>query len=128
MILFNSLTFLFRFFPVFLAIYYLTPARFREVVLFFGSIVFYAMGAGYMAIMLTVLTIANYILGQMVFYVDKGGVRPQNKRAFIAALILDVGALVVFKALSGITDKVVLPLGFSFYLFKMISYQADLFR
>jgi alginate O-acetyltransferase complex protein AlgI len=98
------------------------------VVLFFGSIVFYAMGAGYMAIMLTVLTIANYILGQMVFYVDKGGVRPQNKRAFIAALILDVGALVVFKALSGITDKVVLPLGFSFYLFKMISYQADLFR
>ena len=128
MILFNSLTFLFRFFPVFLASYYLTPARFREVVLFFGSIVFYAMGAGYMAIMLTVLTIANYILGQMVFYVDKGGVRPQNKRAFIAALILDVGALVVFKALSGITDKVVLPLGFSFYLFKMISYQADLFR
>ena len=128
MILFNSLTFLFRFFPVFLAIHYLTPARFREVVLFFGSIVFYAMGAGYMAIMLTVLTIANYILGQMVFYVDKGGVRPQNKRAFIAALILDVGALVVFKALSGITDKVVLPLGFSFYLFKMISYQADLFR
>ena len=44
MILFNSLTFLFRFFPVFLAIYYLTPARFREVVLFFGSIVFYAWG------------------------------------------------------------------------------------
>ena len=39
MILFNSLTFLFRFFPVFLAVYYLTPARFREVVLFFGSII-----------------------------------------------------------------------------------------
>ena len=60
MILFNSLTFLFRFFPVFLAIYYLTPARFREVVLFFGSIVFYAMGAGSMAIMLTVLTVARW--------------------------------------------------------------------
>jgi alginate O-acetyltransferase complex protein AlgI len=128
MILFNSLTFLFRFFPVFLAIYYLTPARFREVVLFFGSIVFYAMGAGSMAVILTVLTIANYLLGQMVFYVDKGGVKPQNKRAFTAALILDAGALVIFKALSGITGKVVLPLGFSFYLFKMISYQADLFR
>ena len=55
MILFNSLTFLFRFFPVFLAVYYLTPARFREIVLFFGSIAFYAMGAGYMALGLTAL-------------------------------------------------------------------------
>lgn len=41
---------------------------------------------------------------------------------------MDVGSLVVFKLLSGLTNKVVLPLGFSFYLFKMISYQADLFR
>ena len=67
MILFNSLTFLFRFFPVFLAVYYLTPARFREVVLFFGSIIFYTMGAGWMALGLTALTIINYVLGQMGF-------------------------------------------------------------
>lgn len=128
MILFNSLAFLFRFFPVFLAIYYLTPARFREVVLFFGSILFYAMGAGYMALGLTALTIVNYVLGQMVFSADKGGVKDKNKRAFYAAIFIDAGALILFKVLSGVTDKVVLPLGFSFYLFKMISYQADLFR
>ena len=71
MVLFNSLTFLFRFFPVFLIVYFITPARFREVVLFFGSIIFYAMGAGRMAILLTALTIVNYILGQMVFSADK---------------------------------------------------------
>lgn len=128
MILFNSLTFLFRFFPIFLVVYYLTPARFRELVLFFGSIIFYAMGAGYMAAMLTVLSIANYFLGQWVFWLDKGEKKPGNKRAFIAALILDAGALISFKVLSGLSNKVVLPLGFSFYLFKMISYQADLFR
>ena len=73
MILFNSLTFLFRFFPVFLAVYYLTPARFREVVLFFGSIIFYAMGAGWMALGLTALTLITYVLGQMVFSADHGG-------------------------------------------------------
>ena len=128
MILFNSLTFLFRFFPVFLAVYYLTPARFREIVLFFGSIAFYAMGAGYMALGLTALTIFNYVLGQMVFSADKGGIRNRNRRAFYAAVLVDAGALVLFKVLSGLTNKVVLPLGFSFYLFKMISYQADLFR
>ena len=128
MILFNSLTFLFRFFPVFLAIYYLTPARFREIVLFFGSIAFYAMGAGYMALGLTALTIINYVLGQMVFSADKGGLKDRNRKAFYAAVFIDAGSLILFKVLSGLTDKVVLPLGFSFYLFKMISYQADLFR
>ena len=128
MVLFNSLTFLFRFFPIFLVIYFVTPARFREVVLFFGSLIFYAMGAGYMFLGLTALTAINYILGQMVFSADKGGEKKSNRIAFYAALFVDVGSLVVFKLLSGLTNKVVLPLGFSFYLFKMISYQADLFR
>ena len=128
MVLFNSLTFLFRFFPIFLVIYFVTPARFREVVLFFGSLIFYAMGAGYMFLGLTALTAINYILGQMVFSADKGGEKRSNRIAFYAALFVDVGSLVVFKLLSGLTNKVVLPLGFSFYLFKMISYQADLFR
>ena len=128
MILFNSLTFLFRFFPIFLAIYFLTPARFREVVLFFGSIIFYAMGGIRMAIGLTALTVINYILGQMVFSADKGGVKPANKRAFYAAIAIDAGSLILCKVLSGLNDKIMLPLGFSFYLFKMMSYQADLFR
>ena len=88
MILFNSLTFLFRFFPVFLAIYYLTPARFREIVLFLGSIAFYAMGAGHMALVLTALTIINYVLGQMVFAADKGGLKDRNRRAFYATMAI----------------------------------------
>ena len=107
MILFNSLTFLFRFFPIFLAIYFLTPARFREVVLFFGSIIFYAMGGLRMAMGLTVLTVINYILGQMVFSADKGGAKPANKRAFYAAIAIDAGSLILFKVLSGLSDKVV---------------------
>jgi alginate O-acetyltransferase complex protein AlgI len=86
------------------------------------------MGAGYMFLGLTALTAINYILGQMVFSADKGGEKKSNRIAFYAALFVDVGSLVVFKLLSGLTNKVVLPLGFSFYLFKMISYQADLFR
>ena len=81
-----------------------------------------------MAMGLTALTIINYILGQMVFSADKGGVKPANKRAFYAAIAIDAGSLILFKVLSGLNNKVVLPLGFSFYLFKMISYQADLFR
>ena len=48
--------------------------------------------------------------------------------ALYAAIIIDAGSLALFKILSGLNSKVVLPLGFSFYLFKMISYQADIFR
>lgn len=128
MILFNSLTFIFRFFPIFLAVYYITPARFREVILFFGSLVFYAMGTGKMAAALLGLTIVNYFLGTLVFAGPRDKKNIRSRRAFYIALLIDVGALVIFKTLSGIRNDVVLPLGFSFYLFKMISYQADLFR
>lgn len=128
MILFNSLKFIFRFFPIFLAVYYLTPARFREIILFFGSIIFYAMGTGRMALALIGLTLINYFLGKLVFSRKTGNVKSSSRKAFIAAMVIDVGSLVLFKVLAGFTRDVVLPLGFSFYLFKMISYQADLFR
>lgn len=128
MILFNSLTFIFRFFPIFLLVYYLTPARFREIILFFGSIVFYAMGTGYMALALVFFTLANFFLGKIVFARRKESDRKRSGKAFAAAMIIDVGSLVLFKTLAGLRSDVVLPLGFSFYLFKMISYQADLFR
>ena len=41
---FSSLLFIFRFLPAFLAVYGLTPARFRNQVLFAGSLVLYAWG------------------------------------------------------------------------------------
>ena len=42
---FSSLEFLFRFLPIFLIIYYLVPVKYKNPVLFFGSLVFYAMGS-----------------------------------------------------------------------------------
>ena len=42
--LFSSLSFIFIFLPVFLAAYYLTPERYRNVTLLIGSLIFYAIG------------------------------------------------------------------------------------
>ena len=103
MILFNSLKFIFRFFPIFLAVYYLTPARFREIILFFGSIIFYAMGTGRMALALIGLTLINYFLGKLVFSRKTGNVKSSSRKAFIAAMVIDVGSLVLFKVLAGFT-------------------------
>ena len=43
-LIFSSLEFLFRFLPVFLVVFYLTPVKYRKIVLFIGSILMYACG------------------------------------------------------------------------------------
>lgn len=128
MMLFNSLEFIFRFLPIFLIIYYLTPARFRQIPIFIGSIVFYAIGAGYMAIAMVVLTIFNYLLGKVVFSGPGASAYSSRRRALIGAVGIDAGALVLCKILAAHMPGFALPLGFSFYIFKMISYQVDLYR
>ena len=42
--LFCSKEFLFIFLPIFLVIYYLVPVKFKNIILFVGSIVFYEVG------------------------------------------------------------------------------------
>ena len=41
---FSSVIFLFRFFPFFFLLYYLVPKRMKNIILFFGSLFFYAWG------------------------------------------------------------------------------------
>lgn len=128
MILFNSLGFLFRFLPVFLIIYYLTPARHRDIVLFGGSVIFYSLGAGWIVLVLLGLTAFNYLLGNRVWKAREAGGGSASKRAAAVAAGTDAGVLVLCKVIAGVSGTFTLPLGFSFFLFKMISYQADLFR
>ena len=42
--LFSSLEFIFRFLPLFLICYFVMPGRGRNMVLFLGSLIFYAIG------------------------------------------------------------------------------------
>ncbi len=118
MVNFAGMEFIFRFLPVFLIIYYLVPKRFRDTVLLFGSIVFYAVGELFFIPVLLVATGLNFWLGK----------RKKKKNLMIAAIVIDVLILVVFKVLGVWVSSDLLPLGISFYIFKMISYQADLYR
>ena len=45
---FNSIFFIFCFLPVFMLIYYLVPGKLRNLLLFLGSLIFYAWGELYM--------------------------------------------------------------------------------
>jgi alginate O-acetyltransferase complex protein AlgI len=124
MLTFSDLRFIFRIFPILVLIYYITPTKLRAWVLLIGSIALYAVGEPYFVLLLLGLTVLNYLLGKGVHALRGGG----RKFLLALALLLDIGALATFKVLGTYVDSAFLPVGISFYCFKMISYQADLYR
>ena len=126
MILFNSIDFIFRFIPVFLVLFYVTPARYRDWTLMAGSTVFYVAGTGILSLVLFALIPVNWMLARTI-YRDRGIVNSAlHNRAFVTAVTLDTAVLVLFKLLGAFVSGTLIPLGISFYIFKMISFQADL--
>ena len=143
-VILSGIEFVFRFLPVFLLIYYIVPAKARNAVLLAGSIVFYAAGEPLFILLLAGLTLVNYLLGRRSFVslcaaeekaweAQRKGFRRTTakirgrKDFMITAVFLDAAALVVLKVLALRVDASLLPLGLSFYIFKMISYQADIY-
>ena len=130
---FTSLTFLFRFLPIFLIVYYIFPAKHRNTILLLGSMVFYAFGEPIFILLLIFLTWINYFIGNQMLKERSGNEirrwhQAARKRYLIGIVILDALVLVVCKTLGVFVSDSFLPLGISFYIFKMISYQADLYQ
>ncbi|MBQ3795699.1 MAG: MBOAT family protein [Butyrivibrio sp.] len=121
MINFSDLTFIFRFLPVFILFFYLTPIRYRNLTLLLGSLIFYATGDLKMFPVLLVAVVINYLFGRAL----RGG----DKKALLGfAIFLDAAMLVEFKLLGQFVDNALMPIGVSFFTFKMISYQVDNYR
>ena len=127
MVNFSGLEFIFRFLPVFLIIYWIIPSRYRDALLFVGSLVFYAFGAKLFVILLFLLVLVNYVLGEMVWVMPGRRRKVQQRQMLVTIVTVDVIVLIVFKILALKVKASLLPLGLSFYIFKMISYQADLY-
>ena len=127
MVNFSGLEFIFRFLPVFLIIYWIIPSRYRDTLLFAGSLVFYAFGAKLFVILLFLLVLVNYVLGEMVWVMPGRRRKVQQRQMLVTIVTVDVIVLIVFKILALKVKASLLPLGLSFYIFKMISYQADLY-
>lgn len=146
---FSSLGFLFRFLPVFMLIYFIVPAAYRNIVLLVGSLFFYGVGEPYFVLLLILSVIMNYALSRYMFWEprkpqqDRAQKRARRKKAaLISALIIDFGILFVFKYWdfsAGVVNDLAgrevvpilmlaLPLGISFYTFQMVSYQIDCYR
>ena len=128
---FSSLVFLFLFLPIVLALYYLTPKRFRNVTLFAVDLVFYAWGEPVFVILMMVSIIINYIAGILL-----GKFRERkalSKWILIADVAVNLGLLGFFKYAGFIGEtlnvvlpflnlpviEVALPIGISFYTFHL---------
>ena len=110
--LFSSLSFIFIFLPAFLLVYYCTPARFRNVPLLLGSMVFYALGELTYFPLLILTLLLNYSSALLLRRMR--GAR--RKVVLIIMMIYDFGILLAFKYF---TEAI--PLGISFYTFQVAS-------
>jgi len=136
---FASLTFLYIFLPITLALYYLIPSRsYKNTVLIFASLIFYAWGEPVWVILLLISATADYIHGRIIA-ANRG--KWQSTAALISSVIINLGLLAVFKyssmavesvnALLGLSFRVprfALPIGISFYTFQTLSYTIDVYR
>lgn len=63
---FSSITFLFRFIPIFMILYFAAPRRMKNVILFLGSLVFYAWGEPVYVLLMLFSTVSDYVHGRLM--------------------------------------------------------------
>jgi alginate O-acetyltransferase complex protein AlgI len=141
---FNSFTFLFLFFPLTLAAWWI-PKRLdvRLSLLVLASYIFYGWWDWRYCILMLVVTVFSYCLGNQI---SQAKSQRSRKLWLIFSIITLIGVLVYYKyvdffltSFNGLADwlgvetdvpllQIALPIGISFYIFEALSYNIDLFR
>lgn len=138
--LFNSIEF-FVFFFISTTIYFVTPQRFKWIVLILASCIFYMALIPYYIIFVLATSINDYSVG---LFIEKY----ENKKTLflLQSIIINLGILFFFKYYNFFSInieqiskligwnyslpvlKLVLPIGLSFYIFKSLSYTIEVYR
>ena len=136
--LFSSIPFLYYFLPVVLVFYFLMPDKVKNPVLLLSSLFFYGWGESkYVILMLSVITV-GYILG---LFIEKYRTEKRGKIFLGLAIGTDVLVLAYFKYSDFFIEninsflglqipllKIALPIGISFFIFQILSYNVDVYR
>ncbi len=137
---FSSLTFLFAYLPIVLAVYFLVPMRWRNLVLLIVSLFFYGWGEPVYVLIMIASIIINWLFGNRIARFRETD-RQKAKHALILCMVFNLALLGFFKYYDffaenlshlGLTFlhplRLGLPIGISFYTFQTMSYPIDLYR
>ena len=105
------------------AAFYLLPGRWRAIYLLALSYAFYALSSRIYLVLLIVASAAVYALGLAI---AKSG-SERAKQAYMAAGVAAVVAVIVAFKAAGAWRGLLLPLGVSYYSFKLISYLIEVY-
>ena len=92
---FSSITFLFLFLPIVLAVYYIVPGKAKNIILLIASILFYAWGEPVYIVLMLLSIILNYFCGQDIE--EKSDDPVKAKRSILFAVVVNVLILMFFK-------------------------------
>jgi alginate O-acetyltransferase complex protein AlgI len=140
---FTTYIFIFYFLPLFLAIYFSLPRRWRNLWITLASYVFYGWWEPWFVCLMMFTTVMDFLWGRVI--TRPGATRRQQQMAVAACVVTNLGLLGFFKyymfaaetlnqllALVGSEPfrvlQVVLPIGISFYTFHSLTYIIDLYR
>ena len=102
----------------------MTPKKYKNAVLFGGSIVFYTVGEAEYVLLLLASVAVNYILGRLMYRKIEEGKSFRQRVLLAVALFYNFGMLFYYKY-SGYAPG--LPLGISFYTFQISAYIIDVY-
>lgn len=151
---FSSFTFLFMFFPIFLLFYYVSPNKYKNLILFIFSLFFYAWGEPIYILIMIFSTINDFTFGQLIYkHKFEQNNHKKAKMFLILSIIINLSLLGFFKYTPLILDiietyslkinattiynyirncnanwNIALPIGISFYTFQTMSYSIDIYR
>ena len=91
---FSSLNFMFVFLPIVFGIYFISPRKIRNFILFIASLVFYAWGEPFYVVLMLFSTILNFVYGALV---QKYKGKTSAKWILASSVVLNLGILGFFK-------------------------------
>ena len=138
---FSTPYFLFLYLPMVLLLYYISPLKWRNLVLMVVNLIFYGWGEPVYIIIMLVNITANYVFGLVVTRYKQRENQRGAKIAVALSVVFNLALLGFFKYWDFIAGSLAslglyvmpqlgleLPIGISFYTFQTMSYTIDVYR
>lgn len=139
---FSSIVFLLYFLPIFLLLYFLADARYKNALLLAASVIFYSWGAPLFIFVILGTTFLDF---HLVRWMHASSKKVWRRFLLVVSVCMNLGLLFYFKyALFAIENintllswtgsknilwqEVALPIGISFFTFESLTYVVDVYR